>query len=374
MKRILIVSHGFFPEQTPRSFRATELTKEFIRRGYDVSVMAPYRNGIDLLQNEYSFEFLSLGKLKWKIPKFKFANQINRILNRLLPLFFEYPMMELYFKIRKAFKNNTKPFDVVISVAVPYPVHWAIASVWEKKLKSKGTIWIADCGDPYMLQQNDTFSPPFYFAYVEKWFCKKVDFLTVPTAQSFKGYFPEFHHKIKVIPQGFRFEDYIQTNETTSDKTKNSIIKFAYGGSFIPGKRDPKELIEFLKSIEDQYNFEFLIFTSNIGMILPLIGNSKSIKCHEPINRNELIKLFNGMDFLVNFANQGKVQTPSKLIDYIIAEKPILDIETGSLNKEYVLEFLNRNYSNKILIPNPNDYRIENVVSKFESLINIKEN
>ena len=37
-KRILLVSSGFYPEISPRSFRAAELAAEFVRQGHKVAV------------------------------------------------------------------------------------------------------------------------------------------------------------------------------------------------------------------------------------------------------------------------------------------------------------------------------------------------
>jgi len=59
--------------------------------------------------------------------------------------------------------SQTK-YDLLISIAVPYPIHWGVAAVWAKdKSKNLAPNWIADCGDPYCFQENDTFKPPFYF-------------------------------------------------------------------------------------------------------------------------------------------------------------------------------------------------------------------
>ena len=43
-KKILIISKGFYPENSPRSFRATELAKEFAIQGYEVTVLTHRRN------------------------------------------------------------------------------------------------------------------------------------------------------------------------------------------------------------------------------------------------------------------------------------------------------------------------------------------
>jgi len=70
------------------------------------------------------------------------------------------------------------------------------------------------------------------------------------------------------------------------------------------------------------------------------------------------LPMLSGLDFMVNFENAGQKQTPSKLIDYAIIDKPILSIKTGALNKALVKEFLNGNYSGGIKIDKER-YRIE---------------
>lgn len=367
-KKILIITHGFFPEQSPRSFRATELVKEFRRQGHNVTVMAPFRLATEFLANEYGFNYISLGNLKWSILNFNnryLVGQLyNKVVNRLLPLFFEYPNLELCFKINKTLKKHLCRYDLLISVAVPYTVHWGVASNWKKNGLNVANRWIADCGDPYCLQENDTFRPPFYFRMIEKWFMQKVDYVTVPTKKSIFGYFSEFHGKIRVIPQGFRFED-IETRRTMED----GVIRFGYGGIFIPGKRDPKEFIIFLNSLSDNIKYEFHIFTSTPQFVLPYLGRNNRILVHQPINRKEFLETLSTYQFVVNFANQGNAQTPSKLIDYAIIGKPILNIETGRLDKQEVLAFLECDFSKALYIDDLENYRIEKVADAFLDLI-----
>ena len=42
--KILLVSSAFYPELSPRSFRATELAKEFIREGHELTVIIKSRD------------------------------------------------------------------------------------------------------------------------------------------------------------------------------------------------------------------------------------------------------------------------------------------------------------------------------------------
>ena len=74
------------------------------------------------------------------------------------------------------------------------------------------------------------------------------------------------------------------------------------------------------------------------------------------------------MDFVVNFENVGAKQTPSKLIDYAIIKRPVLSIKTGTLDAVTVDQFLDGNYQNQLVIKDPDQYRIENVVARFLQL------
>ena len=368
-KKILIVTHGFYPEQSPRAFRATELAKELCRQGHEVTVLAPERADMLPLLEAFPIQFTSLGKLTWKTPNVNGIGKVgalfNKVANRLFPLLLAFPDMELFFKIKSKIKTIPHNQDLLISIAVPYPIHWGIAAIWSKdRNKNRAAKWIADCGDPYCLQENDTFQPPFYFKWVEKWFMRKTDYISLPTDTSYKGYFPEFHSKVEVIPQGFRFED-IKKKQILND----GIIRFGYGGAFIQGRRDPSELLEFLTNVDQSVRFEFHVFTSSSHLIDSYAAKDSRIKLHQPIPRITLLEELSSFQFVVNFANVGTAQTPSKLIDYAIIEKPILHIETGNLNTQAVFQFLEGNYEQQFIISNPERYRIETVSKQFLKLI-----
>ncbi len=369
-KKILIVTNAFYPDISPRSFRATELAKEFGRQGHTVKVLTHPRIGTDVFCKENGIEFKNLGHLTWPVPTVKGKGIVRmfwRITTRFSTLLFEYPLIQIMPLLKKGLKGE-KDHDILISVAVPYPIHWGVAAVRSKK-NPIAKVWIADCGDPYMGQENDTFKPPFYFGWLEKKFCRKAEFLTVPTPSSIQGYYKEFHYKINVIPQGFRFED---VKKFEGKKPTNKVI-FGYGGMFIPGRRDPSELFSFLNTLDESFDFEFHIYTITPSLVTPYIDASKGrIQLKPIVHRDELLFEMSKMDFVVNFENVGSKQTPSKLIDFAIIQKPILSIKTGHFDQEIIIEFLQGNYKNAIQIENPNQYRIENVAQKFLTLAKLK--
>ena len=74
---------------------------------------------------------------------------------------------------------------------------------------------------------------------------------------------------------------------------------------------------------------------------------------------------------MVNFENAGSRQSPSKLIDYAIIDKPILSVKTGALDTQVVDEFLQGNYVNRLVV-DPEPYRIEKVARQFIELPDVK--
>lgn len=370
MKNILIVSNAFYPENSPRSHRATELAKELVRQGNSVKVITHRRNGIEAFCATHGIDFKDLGKLTWPVPTVKGRGVVRlfwRVITRFSILLLEYPMIQLIPLVKKALKGESD-YDLMISIAVPYPIHWGVAAVRTSK-NPIAKVWVADCGDPYMKQENDTFQPPFYFGWFEKKFCRKADYITVPTAASIKGYYPQFHSKIRVISQGFRFEDVrVYKGPKTTDK-----VVFAYGGMLIPGRRDPSELLRYLNTLDASYDFEFHIYTTTPHLVEPFVADSQGrIVLKEVVDRSTLLYEMSKMDFVVNFENVGTAQTPSKLIDFVIINKPILSIKYGNLKTDVVETFLHRNFENALVIEDPEQYRIENVAKKFVALLEIE--
>jgi hypothetical protein len=362
-KKILLVSSAFYPEISPRSFRATELAKEFYRQGHDVTVITKFRAHD---YTEFLKEFPITFKM-WENPVFpkvpvfrqKYLSYISRWLARVLSILFEYPGIEEMFKLRLKLRNE-EGYNLMISFAVPYPVHWGVA--WSRTLKHRiAETWIADCGDPYMGDVLDSFRKPFYFRYLEKSFCRKADFITIPVETAMRGYYQEFHHKIKIIPQGFDFD-----LQRKSEQAISEFPSFAYAGGFLAGARDPKPLLNFLKKLDTP--FRFYVYTNMPDFINEFkldFGEKLIISGYIP--RNELMSVLSEMNFLINFDNNTKLNSPSKLIDYSIVEKPVLNI-VRNFNEDDVLAFLQGDYRNKMLLPDPEQYHIKNISQQFLDL------
>lgn len=366
--KILIVSSKLNPPfQTPRAFRTAELARELGRREHNVTVYVE-ETGYDYkeFEEKNNLKIKTYKKLSWPkiiIPRNnKITNIINRVFGTIMINFFRYPEIEYYFKVKETLKNETD-YDLMISIASPHPIHWGCTSAILKnpELAKK---WIADCGDPFMGDKTNPYPRPFYFKYIEKWFCKNVDIITVPIEGAIKGYFKEFHSKIGVIPQGFDLNG-IKTFQKVS---KNKVTTFAYAGYLMKKIRDPKPLLSYL--ISKKYKFKFIIYSEPIKIVIELIRLFPDyIELRRPIKRDLLIYELGKMDFLINFDNGTDIQMPSKLIDYSLAGPPVLNIFPGEIkNPEIIDEFFNENYQNKMNLPENSHYDIKIVAEKFLSL------
>jgi len=354
---------------SPRSFRTTELVKEFARQGHDVTLFTFKDNDHHpAFELEHGVEIRDLGKNSF--PTFstdgrRFWNLAGRALNRGLNLLFEYPHIELTKLVKQRLKDESG-YDLLISVAVPHTVHWGVAAARSND-HMIADVWAADCGDPYMGEEMDSFRKMFYFKYVEKWFCRKADYITVPIEEAKKAYYPEFREKIRVIPQGFDFSD---ANVDKNDYKPNPVPTFAYAGGLIPGGRDPGPFLEYLAGLEKQYKCIF--YTQSTSMVEPYVkASGGKVEIRDYIPRKELLRELSGMDFLVNVENKTGKQLPSKLIDYSIAGRPILSVKSGKVEPDTVDQFLVGNYANRLQTGNLAPYRIENVCAKFLELCEV---
>ena len=372
MKSILIISQHIFPKQTPRAHRTTELAIEFSRQGYDVTVYAVLgRYNYDDFTKKYNIKIKDI-KLRWQIAPYNsdFKSRrtfIDKALKKFFHRLIEFPDLEFLFRIPKIiYRESTH--CALISIANPHVIHWGCAKAKEKYPEKFPKKWIADCGDPYYNNGNsEKFKAKF--KKMEHIFCTNSNFITVPISSAIKSYYSKYEKKIKVIPQGFKF----QAAEKISLEPINKIPTFAFCGNFFSGYRDPAIFFEFLLKIE--FNFKFIIYTDYTSLITKYLLKLKDkIEIRPTIFRNEMIEEIKKMDFLVNIENINLPgQLPSKLIDYAISNRPILSINTTNFKSKKIIEFMNGNYQNRLVIENLGDYRIEEVTSKFIHLINSKD-
>ncbi len=365
---ILVISRIILPALSPRAFRTTELAKELSRLGHNVTVYAVLGNyDYSEFEKESGVKVRNIGKMLLGSSdsegNYRYT-LMDKILYHSLNRLLEYPDIELMFRIPGILKKESKT-DFLITIAHPHQIHWGAALA--KMVFSKNTfpkVWVSDCGDPYTLNPFSKKSF-FYFIYVEKWWGRKTDCITIPLEAGKIGYYPEFHPKIQVIPQGFDFTN-IKIDKSFE---KNSIPTFAYSGSIYPGQRDPRSFLNYLSLIN--FNFKFVIYTSTpdyYSEFKVLLNQKLELKPY--ITREQLIFELSKMDFLINFKNPDTIQLPSKIIDYLQTNRPIMEVSSNfsELESTTFIEFINGNFENRLVEFDIQQFNIRNVAQKFVHL------
>ena len=365
--KILVITQHIFPMQSPRAIRSTELIKELARRGHSVTVYAVLGN------YDYSDFQLKTGivikpiPIQWELfPNNSDGGSHRTLIDKVLGRLFrklEFPLLEFYFRIAEIIKKEDLN-DVLISIADPHHIHWGCARAKLKYPDRFPQKWIADCGDPFMKNGN-TKEHLQFFARYEKMFCNECDYITVPIENAKYAYYPEFRKKIRVIPQGFNFD----LNAVGTKSVNNTVPTFAFAGMFYADIRNPRKLLDYLSTVKQ--DFRFYVYTRFDALLSDYVEKMQGkLIVKSLIPRSELIEILRSMNFLVNIKNANSPnQLPSKLIDYGIAGRPILDVDPQFPNIQQIDSFLQGDYSNTIKIENLQDYHISNVVDKFEELM-----
>ncbi len=363
---IVIITQHIFPIQTPRSIRSTELIKELSHRGHSVTIYAVLgKYDYSDFEKKYSVSVRNI-PIHWeKHPYNSDGDNIRTLHDKIIGnLFhkFEIPLLEFYYRVPDIIKE--RQYDVLISIAAPHHIHWGCARAKLKYPDRFPQKWIADCGDPFMKNGNTKEHLQFFTRY-EKMFCKECDYITVPIEKAKDAYYPEFREKIRVIPQGFDFD----LNAVGKTSVNNTVPTFAFAGMFYADIRNPRKLLDYLCTVKQ--DFRFYVYTRFDTLLVDYVEKMQGkLIVKNLIPRSELIEILKSMDFLVNIKNANSPnQLPSKLIDYGIAGRPILDVDPQSPDIQQIDAFLHGDYSSAIKIENLQDYHISHVVDKFEELM-----
>lgn len=366
-KKILITCASFYPVISPRSHRATELAKAFAKDGHDVTVLTiKDKQGYDEFGKKHNLKIKDFGRQKFSFSYYRKRKRgvHRRIMRKAFSYLFLWPLIKITFLLNQALKKE-HGYDLLISIAVPYTTHWGVALAMASN-NSIAKTWIADCGDPFTGNKEKKIGFPIYYKWIEKWFCKKPDFLTVPVNESVNAYPAVCRHKIRVIPQGFDFSD---LPEKKTVKT-NSFPVFAYAGKF-NNTRDPRPFLDFL--VKQDAKFVFLVFTNSkkyLDAHIEKLGDKLVVKNYIP--REQLLDELSAVDFVINFENTGGVQVPSKLIDYALINKPILSLKPHDLNEQKIKAFMKGDYSQRTEVGDISRYDINKVARQFLELENHK--
>ncbi len=385
MKKILLVTSTFYPQNKVSVLRVGEWSKYLAKYGYEVTVLTPKKysflgpfglnkklpDNVIIKEVDFLPDVLKK-KLDKKVNTIVYANNESNIYS--LKLFVRklrryigslIDIHDLWIKpaLKEAIKlHEQKKFDYIISSFSPPAVHIIAHKL---KIHYPSVKWIADFRD--LWAYNHILNPRGIFKIYEKYRESKVlsnsdCIVTVskPLSDLMKEAYPE--KNVFTIENGFDPEEF--------PNWKENIVKFpeikdkltiSYLGTIYPEKRDPSILFESINElIEEGFlskdRVEINFYGDNKKQLLEII-NPKNLNKFGIINikgfvsREESLKIQKNSDLLLllewNDPSAKGVLT-GKLFEYLVSGRPILAI--GISNENAAGEVIEKTKTGKLFL------------------------
>ncbi|MDA8693518.1 hypothetical protein N9L92_05585 [Saprospiraceae bacterium] len=358
--KILLIITPYHPSQTPNTLRWIPIIEYYESKGIETTVLTTKNRGSHNSKRTLSSKVYEAGYntlLDW----FYFTLNIKRRRhlpsgsnNLSKPSFFSKMMewfidktwrktywpdgSQLFYKpgLKKAqeITKNDDQITHVISVGLPFTCH-LIAG----KLKEAFPYlhWHQDIEDPF------SYSEEFWVNNFNRYRKKNIEAerkafelsdsisVTNPRAKSiYDDLFPEQAYKQSVIyPMSSEFKA-AKTIELDSDK-----INIAYFGSFYEKVRSPEPLLKLLErlrkdNLREFKKLHFHFFGQQNRFSLPIFKSYESLKdqitLHGLKDRDYSMSAMSKMDFLINIGNTTDYHLPSKVVDFLYHNKPVINI------------------------------------------------
>lgn len=374
---ILIITYSYSPALTPRAFRWAALAEWMVTEGHQVEVICNKAAGLPDFQvlNGVSVHRTG-GSVRESIktwlgrksvaegytPNAQANLPIRRgVLGRALKYVYRFTLQKImwpdfagfwYFSAVRKSKDlieKCRP-DVVISVSVPFTGHLVGLSL-QKRYAIR---WLADIGDPFSFMTQTPVNNHRLFNrlnyYSETKLLQRANFIAVTTEGTKAEYCQHFpgiaSSKISVIPPLFAAgTQHAEVGHFFPDDTK---IRLVFAGTLYSRIRNPSALLSFFKAmldedIGDKLELHFFGAINDCEFCFeefkPLIGTK--IFLHGLVAREDAFRAMKEAAILINLGNGTPYQLPSKVVEYVMLAKPVLNISPIELDssQDMLLEF-----------------------------------
>lgn len=356
MKKVLIISYYFPPRPDIGGLRVHGLAKYLPEFGWEPIILTPNQSGMD---KEFNFiltphiEILDILKRTLRVdhiaeikPKLKLSNEnknyFSKIIFSIIDIIFfpDYFFIGWYFFALNNYTDfsKTQSVDAIISTSPPPTCH-----ILANRIKAvKKVPWIADLRDPWLRSYAKvSFLRKYMDLHAESIILRTANAIVSVSEPISANLTSKFKGKnVKVIKNGFDFDDYDIKNISLTDK-----FTLTYTGNLYGGLRDPSNLFQAVSElISDNFikpdDIEIRFYGSDVSCISKLVNQfnaNKWVILNPPLPRAQVIKKQMESQILLNILannpNEYGVYT-GKIFEYIGARRPILSIGPASVIKE----------------------------------------
>ncbi len=357
--RLLLIISQYNPSQTPNTLRWQPLAREFNKRGVAVTVLTTLHTGREQKEIEEGITIYRAGhntlldkwyNLRSAKRRRNVANQgsdqsglLRSVTEKLIDKTWRknyWPDGSQLF-LKPGISTGQQIVDDeqithIISVGLPFTCHWIARTLKEQ---NPALHWHMDIQDPF------SYSKEFWVNNFSKYATKNkkaeaeafdlADSISVTNTRAKEHYdalFPSSSAKLGVIPPCFHNESYENSYNMILFSEK---IHLGYFGSFYNGVRSPELFLKFLsflnkqdESLFDRVQFHFVgqldgASSAMIDSFPELRGN---LILHGFKSRAETLDAMSQVDILINFGNTTDYHLPSKVVDYLYMNKPVLNL------------------------------------------------
>ncbi|MBP3437544.1 MAG: glycosyltransferase [Clostridia bacterium] len=344
MKKILIVSEHFYPNNITGARRPTKIAKKLYELGYSVDVFARYgaENSSDICDHLFSFDTLKSGNTASASVSAK--RKHGKLYEALYHLITPINILRNAKTVRKEFARllaenshlrETK-YDAVFSSFGP--LSSLLCGLYYKKTHPK-TKWICDFRDPVIVKYISKPWRPLFRRY-EKKACKRADAIVAVS----NGYLErickgKYAEKAFMIPNGYDVDDTVFAAEAEVSSEK---MRITYVGALYGGDRDLSVLFRVIHELvcEGMLNKNKICvsYAGNEYSVMQEQAGKYDLKdvledCGM-LSRDDCLKLqFSSQLLLLSTWNDTDEYGvfPGKFLEYMLINKPIVSITNGDL-------------------------------------------
>lgn len=326
--KVLFLTCLYPPQKFPRSIQISHLV-QYLRDDFFLTVITsePDNTGDPSLLSFTSLDNVEYAEKSLPTKIFE-KSKGYRIKKEILPDFQYLWHFDLYKKTRRIVESSGA--DVIVTFGQPMSTHIAGLKLKQQYPHIK---WLAHFSDPWVdnIFNNYNVWTKWINKYYQDSVFKNADQLIFTSEETIdlvtKKYPKEIRSKSICVPHAFNQNLYGKT-----DSSFNKKLTIRYIGNFY-GDRQPDSLFKALQRLtlhkKELFRVEIIgSSTSDLDLRIKLYSLENIVFLYPPVSYIDSLKLMQKADVLliVDAATDISPFLPSKLIDYIGANKPILGI------------------------------------------------
>ena len=374
--KLLLITYSYTPDLTPRAFRWAAVAEALVARGHDVHVIRNketgterseaingvmvYRVGANLREvfrnwlggsSPTRATSTATGALNRSQPttariyigraiKWIYDHSAKIILWPDFASFWYFPAVVRAHKLMRKEK-----YDAMISVSLPFTGHCVGLAL----KKCYGLPWIVDIGDPFSFMNETPVNNHVLFGWLnyrtESKVLQNADYVTVTTDGTRTEYlrcFPDVAgNKISVIPPLFVAP--ANVDELAPFFTELNKTRLVFAGTLYSKIRNPAVLLDFFSSlltteIAEHLELHFFGVMNDCEPYFERYRELMGVKIflHGLVSRASAVRAMKDATILVNIGNATAYQLPSKVVEYVMLGKPVLNITKSAADSSQI--------------------------------------